>query len=116
MACRFLYTAISSVNAPLHSLLPISTTPTSTQRLAQKDPSRKPRVGPNMPDDLTRPVREGRRHRRVRKMLHGQAGLLLCEQGKGRGRRRQKGSTACWGMSNGKLLSSKKISHKLPTR
>lgn len=73
MACRFLYTAISSVNAPLHSLLPTSTTPTSTQRLAQKDPSRKPRVGPNMPEDLTRPVREGRQHRRVRKMLHGQA-------------------------------------------
>lgn len=33
--------------------------PISTQRLAQKDPSRKPRVGPNIPEDLTRPATEG---------------------------------------------------------
>lgn len=103
-----------SANAPPHGLLPISTTPISTQRLAQKDPSRKPRVGPNIPEDLTKPVREGRRQGRVRKMFHGQARLLLCGQGKEKGRRKQKKGTGCGEMSTLKLLTSKKISSKLP--
>lgn len=55
--------------------IPTSTAPTSTQRLAQKEPSRKPRVGPNMPEDLTRPAREGR----WGKTLRGQRQAFLSE-------------------------------------
>jgi len=105
-----------SGNAPPRSLLPISTTPISTHRLAQKDPSRKPNVGPNIPEDLTRPARDGRQQGRVSTTLRGQALLLHGRHGKEGGRRRPKRGTGHWGTSNRKLLTSKKISHKLPTR